>query len=63
MAEITINCSQCGKPFQFLGLQAGVDTQGATVSIDGLEARIGISPEGVRPNPFQKMSFGVQHNQ
>ena len=59
MAEITINCSQCGLPFQFLGLKPGIDTQGATISLDGLEARIAIVPEGSRPNPGQRMAFGV----
>lgn len=38
MAELRIFCGDCGKPFQFLGLEPGLDTQGARVSIDGLEA-------------------------
>lgn len=52
MAEITINCAECGKPFQFRGLQAGLDTDGARVSLDGLEANIAICPEGTAPPPF-----------
>ena len=60
VAEIKICCRQCDLPFQFLGLQPGLDTQGAFVSIDGLEARIGISPEGSKPNPLQRMGFGVE---
>lgn len=40
MAEIRISCGDCGKAFQFLGLQPGLDTQGARVSVDGLEANI-----------------------
>lgn len=59
MAEITVQCAECGKPFQFLGLQPGVDTQGARVSIDGLEARIAILPDGVRPSSLQRMAFNV----
>lgn len=59
MAEITVKCAECGRPFQFLGLAPGLDTQGATVSVDGLEARIAISPEGAKPNPMQRMAFGV----
>jgi hypothetical protein len=62
MAEITVRCSQCDKPFQFLGLEPGVDLDGARVSIDGLEANIAIAPEGARPNPLQRMSFGVRRS-
>lgn len=60
VADITVQCSQCGKPFQFLGLAPGVDTQGARVSLDGLETRIAITPEGVRPNPLQRLSYSVE---
>lgn len=59
MAGITVKCTQCNKPFQFLGLEPGVDTGGARVSVDGLEARIAICPEGARPNPLQRMSFNI----
>lgn len=59
MAEIRINCRDCGKPFQFLGLEPGVDTLGAKMSIDGLEAWIGIAPEGTIPSPLQRMAFGI----
>jgi hypothetical protein len=59
-ADVTIKCAQCGLPFQFLGLEPGVDTQGARVSLDGLEARIAISPQGVKPNPLQRMSFNIK---
>ena len=63
IAEITVKCTQCSTPFQFLGLQAGIDTQGAMVSLDGLEARIAIAPEGAKPTPFQRMAFGVRRSQ
>lgn len=62
MAEIKIECSQCGLPFQFLGLEPGLDMQGATVSLDALEARIAIVPNGSRPNPGQRMAFGVKRS-
>lgn len=58
-ADVRIRCVRCGKPFQFLGLQPGVDTHGARVSIDGLEARLAISPEGAQPNPMQRMAFNI----
>jgi hypothetical protein len=59
VAEISIACADCGKPFQFLGLEPGIDTQGARVSLDGLEANIAICPEGTKPNPFQRMQYSV----
>src|SRR4051812_43328330 len=43
---ITIKCDQCGLPFRFIGLPAGVDLNGAAVSIDGCEARLAIAPKG-----------------
>jgi hypothetical protein len=60
MAEITIKCSQCDLPFQFLGLEPGLDMQGARVSIDGLEANIAICPQGSKPNPFQRMRYNIE---
>lgn len=60
MAEIRISCVECGTAFQFLGLEPGIDTQGARVSIDGLEANIAICPNGARPNPLQRMAFNVE---
>lgn len=59
MAELKIFCGACNKPFQFLGLEPGLDLQGARVSIDGLEANIAISPEGVQPNPLHRMSYSI----
>lgn len=59
MAEIRIECMDCKKPFQFLGLEPGIDMQGARVSINGLEANIAICPEGAKPNPLQQMSFNI----
>lgn len=59
IAEITVNCDQCGIPFQFMGLEPGIDTDGARVSIDGLEANIAICPQGARPNPLQRITANV----
>lgn len=58
-AEVRIWCAQCRKPFQFLGLEPGIDLSGARVSLDGLEANLAICPEGSKPNPFQRIAFGV----
>ena len=59
MAEVTVMCSDCSKPFQFLGLEPGLDLQGARVSIDGLEANLAICPEGAKPSPMQRMAFNI----
>lgn len=59
MAEVTVKCAECGKPFQFLGLGPGLNMAWAAVSVDGLEARLAICPEGSRPSPLQRMAFGV----
>jgi hypothetical protein len=59
MAEIRINCTECGSPFQFKGLQPGLNLDGATVSIDGLEANIAIAPEDAAMTPLQQMLHGA----
>lgn len=58
MADITIKCTDCGKPFQFLGLEMGLKMNGATVSPDGLEARLAIAPEGLHLSPMAQMMHG-----
>lgn len=60
MAAIRIRCVDCDLPFEFLGLEPGLDLQGARVSIDGQEANIAITPKGVKPNPLQRMSYGIR---
>lgn len=60
LADVTIQCTQCRVHFQFLGLKPGLNLQGAAVSIDGLEARLAICPNDERPNPLQKMAYGVE---
>ena len=55
-AEVTVHCADCGRKMQFLGLPAGVDTQGATVSVDGLEARLALSPQGEVLSPLDRIA-------
>jgi len=59
MAEIRIRCIDCDTPFQFRGLEPGLDTDGARVSLDGLEANIAIVPQGAAPNPLQRLAYNV----
>lgn len=44
-ADVTVKCSQCGQPFKFLGLPGGSLMDGASVSMDGTEARLAIAPQ------------------
>lgn len=52
-ADITIKCHECGLPFRFIGLPAGLDMNGAAVSVDGAEARLAIAPKGHVLTPLE----------
>ena len=43
---VRVTCIECGSPFRFVGLAAGLRFDGPTVSIDELELRAPIEPEG-----------------
>jgi len=58
-ADVTVHCLDCKIPFQFLGLLPGLDLNGARVSVDGLEARLSIAPEGSKPTPLELIGFGI----
>lgn len=60
MAEVTVKCEDCGEPFQFLGLEPGLDMQGARVSVDGLEANMAIAPNSQVMSPLQWMAVAVR---
>ena len=46
VADVRITCDDCGIPFRFIGLPAGMDYNGACVSVDATEARLAIAPKG-----------------
>jgi hypothetical protein len=47
-ADVQIRCSDCGKPFQFVGLPIGPgNLQRPMVSPDGLKAAMPIQPKGI----------------
>src|SRR5262249_3850714 len=46
MADVRVKCAQCGLPFRFIGLPAGLDLNGACVSVDATEAHLAIAPKG-----------------
>lgn len=52
-ADVTIRCMDCGTPFRFIGLPAGLDLNGASVSVDGTEARLAIAPKGEVVTPLE----------
>jgi hypothetical protein len=58
-AEIAIKCADCGRDFQFLGLAPGLDLQGACCTVDALEARLAIVPQGTVPNPLDRMQLNI----
>ena len=58
-ADIRIRCAECGLPFQFLGLKPGLDANGARVSLDGLEARMAICPQGQVPSPMDGWQINI----
>jgi hypothetical protein len=45
-ADVRVWCEECGLPFRFIGLPAGIDLNGAAVSVDATEARLAIAPKG-----------------
>lgn len=59
MAKVRINCADCGRAFQFLGLEPGVDTQGARASVDGLEALLAICPQGEQPSFADRIAVNI----
>ena len=42
--ELKVWCSQCGMSLRFLGLPAGLDLDGASVSLDASEVRLAALP-------------------
>lgn len=53
MADIRVHCEECKQQFRFIGLPCGVDLNGASVSIDGTEARLAIAPKGEVVTPLE----------
>lgn len=56
MADVRIECAECHRQFQFLGLPAGIDTHGSMLSIDGTEARLAICPAGEVPSVLDRIA-------
>lgn len=56
VSDIRVQCAHCGEPFRFLGVPAGVSFEQPRVSIDALELRAPIEPEGT-PQLLNLASF------
>lgn len=63
LAEIRIRCEQCGIPFEFRGLETGLNLQGAAMSIDAQEANLAIIPQGTEPTPLDIIGYRIRGHQ
>ncbi len=52
-ADVRVECENCGTPFLFVGLPAGLDMNGAAVSVDRQEGRFTIAPTGEGVTPLE----------
>ncbi len=50
-AEIRINCTECGLPFEFIGVDAGMLSTKPMASVDAQELRAPIRPKGCKIMP------------
>lgn len=57
--DLTVRCTQCEKPFEFIGLPMGLSPGQPCCSVDGQEARIPIKPVG-EVMPVDVVGFGVR---
>lgn len=60
VADVRIECADCGRKMQFMGLPAGYDTGAACVSVDGLEARLALCPQGQDISTLDRIGFQFQ---
>jgi hypothetical protein len=50
MAEVHINCGQCGEAFRFMGVPAGMSYAAPAVSVDETEIRLPMRPASADPD-------------
>ena len=60
IAEVTINCEDCGEKFQFLGLEPGLKLAGASVSLTGQVAHLSILPDSQAMSPMARMMANAE---
>lgn len=44
IADVRVECAECGLPFSFLGVSAGLSFERPTVSVDGCELHAPLEP-------------------
>lgn len=49
--EIRVNCAECGLPFEFIGVDAGMMPSKPMASVDAQELRAPIRPKGCKILP------------
>ena len=59
-ATFRVECTECGRKFQFLGLPVGYDTQGAAVSVDALECHVGLMPQGEALSALDRLAYTLR---
>jgi len=59
-ADVTIRCTDCNLPFQFIGLPTGLNLEGAAVSVDATEARLAIVPYGQAKTVLDGLPKGLK---
>jgi len=57
--EVSVKCSKCELPFQFKGLPPGLNLNGVSMSIDGLEANLAICPQGAELSPLDMIGYKI----
>lgn len=63
VAEIKINCSDCGLRFEFLGVPMGYQPGATRCSPDGLELRAALKPKGVTLDQAGMVGFNIKVQQ
>ena len=51
--DLELHCSDCGKPFTFLGMSVGMQPDRPTVSADHTEARLPVKPASEFPRVWK----------
>lgn len=53
-ADLTINCTQCGQAFEFIGVPLGYSPFQPMANFDGTKLRIPIRPSTLEPIPLDE---------
>lgn len=58
-ADVRIRCEACDEPFTFIGVEAGLSSDGPRVSVQGTELHLPIAPESARMGPLHRWGFTI----